>query len=80
MSAISEPPVTKHWIGVASQDHVRRGVEGGFCQLGHGKEAPIRRLSTGDRIAYYSPRTTLEGGDPVQGFTVIGTIKPGEAY
>jgi hypothetical protein len=72
--------MTKHWLAVASRDHMRHGVEGGFCQLGHGKEAPIRRLSTGDRIAYYSPKVKLEGGDPVQARTAIGTIKSGEAY
>jgi hypothetical protein len=72
--------VTKYWLAVASRDHVRHGVEGGFCQLGHGKEAPIRRLSTGDGIAYYSPKAKLEGGDPVQALTAIGTIKSDEAY
>jgi hypothetical protein len=72
--------VIRHWLGVASRDHVRRGVDGGFCQLGHGKEAPIRRLSTGDRIAYYSPRATTAKGDPVQAFTAIGTVRPGKAY
>jgi len=70
----------RYWIGVASRDHVLRGVAGGFAQLGHGKAAPIRRLSPGDWLAYYSPRTALEGGDPVQAFTAIGTVKPGEPY
>ncbi len=72
--------MTRYWLGVASRDHVQRGVAGGFCQLGHGKEAPIRRLSSGDWIAYYSPRTEMGSGDPVQGFTAIGTIETGEAY
>ena len=63
-----------HWIGVASRDHVRRGVAGGFCQLGHGKHAPVQRLAPGDRLVYYSPRTALDGGEPVQAFTAIGRI------
>jgi hypothetical protein len=71
---------TRYWIGVASRDHVMKGVAGGFCQLGHGKAAPVKRLSPGDWIAYYSPRTALDGGEPVQAFTAIGRIKPGEAY
>ncbi len=70
----------RYWIGVASRDHVMKGVAGGFCQLGHGKAAPVKRLSPGDWIAYYSPRTALEAGEPVQAFTAIGRIEPGEAY
>lgn len=69
--------MVNHWIGVASRDHVRRGVEGGFCQLGHGKAAPLERLKPGDRIIYYSPRNTLEGGKPLQAFTAIGTVLEG---
>ncbi len=57
-----------------------KGVAGGFCQLGHGKAAPIRRLSPGDWIIYYSPRTSMDDGEPVQAFTAIGRIKPGEPY
>lgn len=72
--------MTRYWIGVASRDHVLRGVEGGFCQLGHGKAAPIERLSPGDWIVYYSPRTSLEGGEALQAFTAIGEIAAGEAY
>jgi EVE domain len=70
----------RYWIGVASRDHVMKGVAGGFCQLGHGKAAPVKRLSPGDWIVYYSPRTTMDEGEPVQAFTAIGRIKPGEPY
>ncbi|MEO8752383.1 MAG: EVE domain-containing protein [Casimicrobiaceae bacterium] len=72
--------MTHHWIGVASRDHVLRGVAGGFCQLGHGKHAPVKRMASGDWIVYYSPRTSLEGGEPVQAFTALGRIKAGDAY
>jgi hypothetical protein len=64
----------RYWIGVASRDHVQRGVAGGFAQLGHGKRAGLARLKIGDWIAYYSPRTNLEGGEPVQAFTAIGRV------
>ena len=70
----------RFWIGVASRDHVRRGVAGGFCQLGHGKAAPIRRLAPGDWIAYYSPRESFPDGAPLQAFTAIGEVQPGEPY
>jgi len=46
--------MTQYWIGVASAEHVRRGRAGGFMQLGHGKQAPLRRVKPGDRIVYYS--------------------------
>lgn len=72
--------MSRYWVGVASYEHVKVGVAGGFAQLGHGKHAPVRRLSPGDWIVYYSPRTTMSGGEPVQAFTAIGKVKPGDAY
>jgi hypothetical protein len=70
--------MTGFWIGVASRDHVRAGVAGGFCQLSHGKASPLLRLKPGDRIVYYSPRERLRDGNPVQAFTAIGEVLPGE--
>jgi hypothetical protein len=72
--------VTAFWIGVASRDHVMRGAKGGFCQLSHGKSSPVERLKPGDRIVYYSPRAQMRDGEPVQAFTAIGEVLPGEAY
>jgi hypothetical protein len=66
--------MTRYWIGVASYEHVRRGVEGGFAQLNHGKAAPMRRMATGDWLIYYSPREQREGGASVQAFTAIGQL------
>jgi EVE domain len=66
--------MTRYWIGVACRDHVMRGVAGGFAQLGHGKRSGLARMRIGDWIAYYSPRTALEGGDTVQAFTAIGEV------
>jgi hypothetical protein len=40
----------------------------------------VARLQPGDRIVYYSPREEMKGGDPVQAFTAIGEVKPGEPY
>jgi hypothetical protein len=71
---------TRYWIGVASKDHVMRGVAGGFCQLGHGKKTALERMKPGDWITYYSPRTMLEGGETVQAFTALGQIAEGEVY
>lgn len=70
----------RYWIGVASQDHVRAGVEGGFAQLGHGKHSAVRLLRKGDWIAYYSPREHMGEGEPVQAFTAIGRIVSDAPY
>jgi hypothetical protein len=72
--------VSRYWVGVASYEHVKAGVAGGFAQLGHGKHAPVQKLSPGDWLVYYSPRTALSGGEPVQAFTAIGKVKLGDAY
>ena len=66
--------MTRYWIGVASHEHVRRGVSGGFAQLNHGKAAPLRRMAAGDWLIYYSPREQRKGGDPVQAFTALGQL------
>ncbi len=70
----------RYWIGVVSREHVRRGVAGGFAQLGHGKASPLRRLQPGDWLIYYSPRTALEAGEPLQAFTAIGRVGDDEVF
>jgi hypothetical protein len=72
--------MSRYWVGVASEEHVNAGVRGGFAQLGHGKHAPIRKLSAGDWIVYYSPRSKMKGGEPVQAFKSIGRVKAGAVY
>jgi hypothetical protein len=72
--------MTRYWVAVASADHVRRGQAGGFMQLGHGREAPLRRLKPGDRIAYYSPTGSFGGKDRLQAFIAIGTVAGGDPY
>ncbi len=69
--------MSRYWIGVASRDHVMTGVAGGFCQLGHGRQAPLRRLSPGDGLAYYAPRTGMRAGARIQAFVAIGQIGAG---
>lgn len=73
-------PMTRYWLGVACRAHARAGEAGGFCQLGHGKEAPLRRLAPGDWIVYYAPRENLDKGPTIQAFVTLGRIRPGEVY
>ena len=70
----------QYWVGVASREHVLAAVRGGFAQLNHGKEAPLRQLRPGDRLLYYSPRDQMRSGDPVQAFTAIGEVIDRKPY
>jgi hypothetical protein len=65
---------------VVSRRHVERGVAGGFAQLCHGKRAPLEKMRPGDWLIYYSPRTDLDGGAPLQAFTAIGRITGDTVY
>jgi len=64
----------RYWIGVASRDHVINAVQGGFAQLCHGKQAPLKKMSTGDWIIYYSPKIKFKESTPHQKFTAIGKV------
>ena len=71
---------SRYWIGVVSASHVNLAIEGGFAQLCHGKAAPLRKMSPGDWLIYYSPRTDMSKGKPVQAFTAIGQVTDNGAY
>lgn len=70
----------RYWIGVVSASHVFRGVEGGFAQLCHGKSAPLKRMQAGDWLIYYSPRTDMQNGAPLQAFTAIGQVQDDHVF
>ncbi|MFE0463389.1 EVE domain-containing protein [Kitasatospora sp. NPDC058965] len=64
----------RYWLGVVCREHVERGRRLGIAQLGHGKRPPLARLAAGDWLVYYSPRTRLQGGSPLQAFTALGQV------
>lgn len=64
----------RHWVIVASRDHARRGVDGGFVMANHGKRAPLARMSVGDGIFIYSPRTTHPSGEALRAITIVGEV------
>lgn len=72
--------MTKYWIGVASYEHVQRGVKEGFAQVCHGKIGTLKQMSAGDWLIYYSPTYSFGGTDTCRLFTAIGTINPKEPY
>ena len=68
------------WLGVVSHNHVRRGVELGIAQIGHGKRTGLARMKAGDWLIYYSPRASLESSEPLQSFTAIGVVADDEIW
>lgn len=72
--------MTRYWIGVASKEHVQRGVKEGFAQVCHGKIGTLKYMSEGDWLIYYSPTHSFGGKDACRCFTAIGTIDKGEPY
>ena len=70
----------RHWIAVASAEHVRLGRAQSFMQVCHGKPAPLRRVQPGDRVVYYSPKERFAGNDKLQAFTAAGVVCAGEVH
>lgn len=66
--------IARTWVVVASFDHARRGLAEGFIMANHGKRAPLARMSVGDRLLVYSPKTTFPKGDPFQAIAIVGTV------
>ena len=49
-------------------------------QVCHGKCAPLKRVSAGDRVVYYAPTLTFGGKDKCQSFVSIGLVQAGQPY
>jgi hypothetical protein len=72
--------MTNYWILVGSKESVMKGIKGGFAQASHGKSHPLRRLSMGDGIIYYSPKLDENGKVSCQRFTALGCVVGDEVY
>jgi len=70
----------RFWINTVSLDHVEAAAAGGFTQADHGARTRLSRPQPGDEMVFYSPRTSLQGGKPVQQFTALATITGTEPY
>jgi EVE domain len=73
----SEP---RYWVIAASRDHASLGIKKGFIQTNHGKEAPLRRMSAGDWVLFYSPKETFKGRMPCRKFTGLGQVQDDRIY
>ena len=72
--------MTKYWVGVVSKNHVMVGVDGGFCQLNHGKKAALSRMKKGDQLLFYAPKQSLVGKEPYQKIIALGTLNDDLIY
>jgi hypothetical protein len=71
----------RYWCAVACREHVKRGVAGGFAQVGHGKRGALDRMKPHDGIVYYSPTDRMgKGSQKCQMFTAIGLVKDDRVY
>lgn len=71
----------RYWINTISRDHVIKGVQGGFTQAGHGSRARLNKLSEGDMMIFYSPRTALpRSATALQQFTALGRVTDSSPY
>ncbi|MGA2756628.1 MAG: EVE domain-containing protein [Solirubrobacteraceae bacterium] len=70
----------RYWLAIVSRDHVKRGVDLGIAQIGHGKRAGVARMHAGDWLIYYSARASLTSKEPLQAFTAIGQISEGPVW
>jgi hypothetical protein len=68
----------RFWVNTVSLDHVEEAARGGFTQSDHGASTRLVRMRAGDGLVFYSPRTEMGAGAPVQQFTAIAVIT-GEA-
>ena len=70
----------KCWVNTISRDHAHAAVAGGFAQAGHGKSTGLKRLNAGDGLVFYSPKTSLQDGEPLKAFTAIGRVSDDRLY
>jgi len=70
----------KYWVIVASNDHVKQGIRDGIVQANHGKASPLKRMSKGDHIIFYSSKEKFDKPDKCQQFTAVGKLKDDEIF
>ena len=70
----------KYWIAAVSKEHTQRGVSGGFIQVCHGNQSPLKRMKKDDYLLIYSSKNTIEGNEKCQAFTALGKVMDDEVY
>ena len=72
--------MTRYWIGVVCEEHAKNGRKEGIAQFCHGKLWPVKKISKGDWIIYYSPRIKMNESKPCKSFTTIGQVVDADPY
>ncbi len=67
-----------YWISCVSKDHVVAGVLGEYVQAA--ESAPLKRLSKGDIVVFYSEGTKFRAGELLQAFTAIGRVRDDKPF
>lgn len=70
----------KYWIAVASKEHAMWGIRGGYIQVNHGKQAPLKRIKQDDWVVIYSPKLAMEEDVKCQSFTAVGQASDEDVY
>ncbi|CAC9975347.1 EVE domain-containing protein [Flavobacterium panici] len=70
----------KYWIATISKEHAQRAINGGFIQVCHGKEGPLKRMQKEDQILIYSSKIKMEVNEKCQCFTAWGKVLDDEVY
>ncbi len=65
--------VPRYWIGVIHRKQAMAAKAAGFIALSHGKEAAVKKLSPGDQIIFYAPKSDFES-NAVQAFIAMLTV------
>ena len=71
---------TRNWLAIVSAEHAARGRAGGFLQVCHGKQAPLRQVKPGDGVAIYAPTHAFGGKDKCQSFVSLGVVRDEPIY
>jgi predicted RNA-binding protein len=64
----------KFWVVVTSRDHALDGEKDGVVQVNHGKNAPLRRMSAGDKVVYYASKSIYKEKELCQRFVALATL------
>ena len=71
---------TRYWVNIISHNHVLKAVEGEFIQADRSQGEGLGQLTKGDKVLFYSPRTSFRKGRLLQEFTALGTVEDEEPY
>lgn len=62
-----------HWIGVVHRKQAAAARAAGLCAFSHGKEAPVKKLTAGDGLIFYAPKTDFDG-EAVNAFVELAEV------